>query len=122
MYYKPYSGVFSNRRTGEASEKCYTDECEWRFVPDVSIEEYPQVIFDEEILNAGSLVNISNAMEGLSSISLTFDYSDIKYIIVNTMADFREITTVISELDVADTEKYDLISKVIVWENSKGDF
>ena len=122
MYYKPYSGVFANRRTGESSEKCYTDECEWRFVPDVSVEEYPQVIFDEEILNTGSLVTISNAMEGLASISLTFEYSDIKYIIVNTMSDFREITAVISELDIDPLEKYDLISKLIVWENSKGDF
>lgn len=122
MYYKPYSGLFTNRRTGVSSEKCYTDECEWRFVPDVSVEEYPQVIFDEGILNAGSMVNISNAMDGLASISLTFEYSDIKYIIVNTVSDFREISDVISKFDIEPSEKFDLISKVIVWENSKGDF
>ena len=29
---------------------------------------------------------------------------------------------IVKGLNVADTEKYDLISKVIVWENSKGDF
>ena len=41
---------------------------------------------------------------------------------MNTMSDFREITAVISELDIDPLEKYDLISKLIVWENSKGDF
>ena len=122
MYYKPYSGVFANRRTGEHADKCYTDECEWRFVPDVSIEGYPPVIFDEDILHAGNLVTISNAMEGLSSISLTFEYSDIKYIIVNSLSDFQQITSVISNFDVDDSVKFDLISKLIVWENSKGDF
>lgn len=122
MYYKPYSGLFSNRRTGECSEKCYTDECEWRFVPDVSVEGYPPVIFDEDILHTGNLATISNAMEGLSSISLTFEYSDIKYIIVNSMSDFQQITSVISGFNIDEAAKFELISKLIVWENSKGDF
>lgn len=122
MYYKPYSGRFMNRRTGKRTNKCYTDECEWRFVPDVSVEGYPQVVFDEDILHTGSLVTISNAMEGLPSISLAFEYSDIKYIIVNSISDFEQITSVITELDVDETVQHDLISKLIVWENSKGDF
>lgn len=55
MYYKPYSGKFMNRRTRKNTEKCYTDECEWRFVPDVSKEGYPQIIVDEDVINSGSL-------------------------------------------------------------------
>ena len=33
MYYKPYEGKFKNRNTGKIVKKCFTDECEWRFMP-----------------------------------------------------------------------------------------
>lgn len=122
MYYKPYSGPFKNRITQEVSDKCFTDECEWRFVSDVHIEDYQPVFFDEDIFRAGSLKNINDSMEGISSISLTFEYSDIKYIIIKDAADFQQITSAISAFDVSDSVKYDLISKIIVWESSKGDF
>ena len=38
------------------------------------------------------------------------------------MGILEQLKPVISELDIDPLEKYDLISKLIVWENSKGDF
>lgn len=122
MYCKPYSGKFINRRTNKKAEKCYTDECEWRFVSDVSVAGYPPVIFDKDILNSGNTTLMSNAMDGLEQISLTFDYSDVKYIIVNNESDLQKITEEIEKFEASETEKHSLISKVIVWENSKEDF
>ncbi len=122
MYCKPYAGLFENRRTKKRQQKCYTDECEWRFVPDVTMENYDQVIFDDEILHTGNLVTISNAMNGLSDISLTFEYSDIKYIIVDEISDLNKITSEILKFDIDESAQHELISKIIVWNISKGDF
>lgn len=122
MYYKPYSGMFENRNTKKRCRKCFTDECEWRFVPDVSVAGFHQVYYDEKIINAGGLIDMSNAMSGISEISLRFEYPDIKYIIVKDNADFAKLTTAIAELGLDNSAERELISKIIVWENSRGDF
>lgn len=122
MYYKPYSGIFENRNTKKRCRKCFTDECEWRFVPDVSVAGFHQVYYDEKIINAGGLIDMSNAMSGIPEISLRFEYPDIKYIIVKDNADFAKLTTAIAELGLDNSAERELISKIIVWENSRGDF
>lgn len=40
MYYKPYEGDIRNRRLGQIERRCFADECEWRFVPDLSGSEF----------------------------------------------------------------------------------
>ena len=122
MYYKPYEGKMKNRNTGKIEKKCFTDECEWRFIPDVTRAGFEQVYFDENILNAGGLNDLSNAMSGLQEISLNFDYADLKYIIVKTLSDFEILTEVIMTLGLDKLEEYQLISKVIIWDSAKGDF
>ena len=37
MYYKPYEGKMENRNTGKKTTQCFTDECEWRYNPDVTV-------------------------------------------------------------------------------------
>lgn len=122
MYYKPYSGMFENRNTKKRCRKCFTDECEWRYIPDVSIAGFRQVYYDEKIINAGGLIDMSNAMSGIPEISLPFEYSDVKYIIVKDNADFVKLTTAIAEIGLEESSERELISKIIVWENSRGDF
>lgn len=122
MYYKPYSGMFENRNTKKRFNKCFTDECEWRFIPDVTVAGFQQVYYDQNIINAGVLNDMSNAMSGIADISLPFEYSDIKYIIVKTSSDFAKLTATITELGLDDISEHELISKIIIWENSKGDF
>lgn len=122
MYYKSYEGIMKNRNTGKSKKKCFTDECEWRFIPDVTGAGFEQVYFDEDILNAGCLSDYSNAMSGIQEISLNYDYADLKYIIVKSLSDFEILTEVIMHLGLCKSEEYQLISKVIIWDRSKGDF
>lgn len=122
MYYKPYSGMFENRNTKKRTLKCFTDECEWRHIPDVTAAGFQPVYYDQNIINAGGLVEMSNAMSGIPEISLEFDYSDVKYIIVKDHSDFIKLTSAITDLCLDEASEHELISKILVWENSKGDF
>lgn len=122
MFYKPYSGKFRNRNTQKITAKCYMDECEWRFVPDVSVENYQQVYFDNRIPPADVLRDFNGALAQLPSVSLSFEYSDLKYVIVKTIADFTEFITTIESWNLPQNIEHELISKVLVWETSKGDF
>lgn len=122
MYFKPYEGEIRNRNTRILEKKCFTDECEWRFIPDLTAEEYAQAYYNEKILNAGILSDISNSMFGNPRISLSFDYSDLKYIIVKANDDFNILAEEIASLGLSTIEERQLLSKVIVWDVSKGDF
>ncbi|MBR0542036.1 MAG: hypothetical protein IJK26_07515 [Clostridia bacterium] len=122
MYLKPYDGKMKNRNTNKTCKKCFTDECEWRFVPDVTIEGYEQIYHDSDLLNDVFLNDASNSLQGKSSVSLKFNYCDIKYIIVKNSADFELLTTAITNLNLTDIEEKELVSKIIIWETAKGDF
>lgn len=121
MYIKPYSGQMKNRNTGKMKKKCLADECEWRFVPNVKSLDMPQAI-PSEYINELVISNYSNALEGEKCASLSFEYSEIKYIIVKTQEDANDFYGWLDRLDIAKEERYCLLSKVIVWESVKGDF
>lgn len=122
MYLKPYSGKIRNRNDNKERTKCFTDECEWRFVPDVTKVGYDQIYINDDISNAGNLFEFSNAMNGVEQISLVFDYKDIKYIIIKSNAEFETISKAISEMKMDSVTRNLLLSKIIIWENSRGDF
>lgn len=122
MYFKPIYGKMKNRNTGKKVEKCFTDECEWRFVPNVSSIGYRQVYYDEKIINDGRLDKISLSLLENPEISLKFDYEDLKYIIINTKDDFGKLSNFINSLNIDIKEKENLFSKIIIWELSGGDF
>lgn len=122
FYYKPYSGKIENRNTKQIEEKCFTDECEWRFVPNVTSKDYYQVIYNDNVLNSGTLIDLSNSMLGIPEISLKFNYSDLKYIIVKSVADFEKLTKEIINLNLDQIVEHELISKIIIWDKSRGDF
>ncbi len=126
MYLKPYSGKFQNRHhIGKRSKKqikCFADECEWRFVPDVSKAGYRQIYHNFANIKSFSFAEVNNAMQGNESISLTFEYSDIKYLIVETRIAFQELIEKIGSLSLDENIEKDLISKIIIWEESEGDF
>ena len=122
MYYKPYEGKIKNRNTGKIENKCFTDECEWRFIPDVTKVGFRQVYYGKDIFNEGNLRDISNSMEGIDEISLKYEYKDIKYIIVKTKTDLKTLADEIVSRKLTDEITYQLISKIIVWDDSKEDF
>ena len=122
MYYKPYEGIMRNRKTDIYEMKCFTDECEWRFIPKLEGTGFQQIYYDTSLINAGIINDMSNALSYLKSALLNFKYSDLKYIIINSMSDFYELTSAVNKLNISNNEKMELISKIIVWEKAEGDF
>ena len=64
-----------------------------------------------------------------SSIFLNFFKLDnqffcraLKYIIIKDMSDFELLIQEIDKFEIEEKEKKFLISKIIIWENSGGDF
>ena len=56
-------------------------------------------------------------MEGISDISLEFDYVDLKYIIVKEKEDLRTLIQFCKEKKMDEEVIYQLVSKVIVWKD-----
>lgn len=56
-----------------------------------------------------------------NGISLCFEYNEIKHIIIPTLDEYRQLVENIDLWKLGD-EKYDILSKIIVWEQSRGDF
>lgn len=121
FFYKPYSGKSKDRVTGDQKPKCFTEECEWRFVPQVENAGYQQ-LFTNPVIIKEKLDDWSNSMIGVREVSLPFEYDDIKYIIIKNEADFPLFLDTISQLDLEKAIEQRVISKVIIWEKSKGDF
>lgn len=124
MYYKPYEGNMKirNAKSETIERKCFTDECEWRYVPDLSNTEFQQIYHDQNIMNAGIMNDISNSLTKIPDIALKFDYTDLKYIIINTTGDFIKLVSVIDDLNINVNTRNELISKIIIWDKSKEDF
>ena len=59
--------------------------------------------------------------DGVAEVSLCFDYKEIKHIIIPTLDEYRQLVENIDLWELHD-EKYDILSKIIVWERSRGDF
>ncbi|MCH5298091.1 MAG: hypothetical protein J1E85_10550 [Ruminococcus sp.] len=121
MYTKPDSGNSRNRISKKEDRKCFTDECEWRFIPDLSPIDYPTLVVCDGT-NNDYIAKLTESLSAYREVSLQFEYEDIKYLIVENNDDFVKLSTVINELQIKDTEKLKLISKIIIWENSRGDF
>ena len=118
MYYlKPIQG--SMQRDGKSVIKNFTDECEWRFIPDVSKENLPQAIAQAEIF---SRARLNKALTICEDCWLKFEADDIKYIILQTRDEFEQIVAMIAEKALSSKAKTWLISKIFVWPEVRGDF
>lgn len=119
MYYmKPIEGKMP--RDGKDISKNFTDECEWRFIPNVSLIDLPQVVVEDD---AASIGKLNDTITENESCWLKFDYTDIKYIIIPTEEEFSLMCNAIESVVGDDKEiKQRLISKIILWSDAKEDF
>ena len=118
MYYmKPIEGTMP--REGENIKKNFTDECEWRFIPDVALINLPQAVTDNEIACLDVLNKTSSENE---KCWLKFNYDDVKYIILQTDDDVEKLCKVIERVGKDNIIKRKLISRIITWDNVKEDF
>lgn len=117
FYMKPIEGTMPRENT--TITKNFTDECEWRFIPNVLAIDLPQAVTDNEIPS----INILNkTIEKKENCWLKFDFEDVKYIIIQTNDDFEELCKVFDQLIDDDSIKRKLISRVIIWNEAKEDF
>lgn len=117
LYYKPIQGTME--REGESVNKNFTDECEWRFIPDVNGTEYPQVILESDLFSKNEW---NKAMHYREQCWLKFDPEDIKYIIVKTKEDFLQLIDVLEKKEIPKDKMMYVISRVLVWDDAKEDF
>lgn len=120
MYIKPLTGMQKNQN-GDVKHKFFTDECEWRYIFDMEKinGEYRQIYTGHNVSN---LDLINESLQEINTSTLNFGYNDIKYIIVKTEDDFIEVQQLIEQFDLNQIDKYKLVSKLIIWDESMGDF
>lgn len=125
MYFKPYQGMMEYRVDGRRHRKCFTDECEWRYIPDLSEEELPMVIVDDWKIN-NYLHDFSKALSSYPNASIKFNYDDLKYVMIDNASTFADL---LSEIDkwrqdgeISESDANRLLSKVLVWDEIRGDF
>jgi hypothetical protein len=117
LYMKPIEGTMP--RDGKDIAKNFTDECEWRFVPNVTSIGLPQAITDDEIASVGVL---NATVKENECCWLKFDFPNVKYIILQTDKDFENLCSVADRVIDDETTKRKLISKIIIWSDAKEDF
>lgn len=86
LYFKPIEGTMP--RDGIDIMKNFTDECEWRYIPSVSLLDLPQAVLEDEI---ASIDVLNKTLADHKDSWLKFEYNDIKYIILQSENDFYEL-------------------------------
>ena len=122
LYMKPISNLVE--KDGKYKMYIFQDECEWRYVPDVS-PKYPQIYINDDI-NHEIYTYANKALKKETNYGLKFSYDDIKYVILKNTNDKKKFFNLINGLEkkgkISEEEKYLLISKIIVWNEEKEDF
>lgn len=118
MYYlKAIQGTME--RSGEKIFKNFTDECEWRFIPDVKKDYLPQAVPETEIF---SISTLNKTLKTVRDCWLQFNAPDVKYIILNSDEEFNQVVDIIKSKNLKTTVVDRLISKIVVWPDVRGDF
>lgn len=118
MYYmKPIEGTMP--RDGRNINKNFTDECEWRYIPNVSVIDLPQVVTEN---NIASIDVLNRTISEKNNVWLKFDFDDIKYIILQNNQDFEKLNEHLDGCIANELIRRKLISKIIIWDEAKEDF
>lgn len=123
MFIKPYSGKIIV--DDKEKDKCFEDESEWRFVPEIpSTSSFKQIYTNDEMVNLFDVLN--EALTTIDSIKLNFEYSDIKYIILEKKSDLTDFIIFLNELvhskKLELTDKEILLTKIIILNEQLEDF
>lgn len=117
LFMKPLVGKMP--RNGKYRNKNFTDEKEWRYIPKIQDDDKIQLIIPQDYAGDENVHNMySEGMKKLRHLWLTFNYDDIEYIMVETKSDRKDFIDFImnNESINCDTiKKYELISKIIVY-------
>ncbi|WP_026766451.1 abortive infection system antitoxin AbiGi family protein [Selenomonas ruminantium] len=123
-YIKPIRGPMK-RKDNDGEDvliNCvFHDEKEWRFIPRIEPTDYhkfPPIMEDGKIIN-----ELSNALAGYENYALPFEYTDIRYFLLNDHKDREQFIDFVMNLPaVSEQEKYLMISKIVVFEEEREDW
>ena len=117
LFIKPLVGKML--KDEEYDEKNFTDEREWRYVPEINEEDNVNLIIPKSYIDRDNAYDCySNKLKNIKHLWLHFNYEDVEYIMVYNEKDREEIIRFIEEeIDTKDRKKKDiLISKIIVYD------
>lgn len=142
-FIKPLRGIMQRRFERDSGKtiridifKNFHDECEWRFVPEHTITEglgLRNVIANPRIVGNGDVIsNLNQSLEDdqYNSLWLSFDYNDIRYLIVPDNGHRIALINAVYEIpenmfsgeqDV-DIQRKILISKILVLDEIRKDW
>lgn len=115
-FFKSIDGTME--RNGKTVQKNFTDECEWRYIPDVKLVKLKQAITEKELF---CLEALNKSLTVAENCWLNFNANDIKYIIINNEEEFDRVAEVIKEKSLSASDVDKLLSKVLIWSEIKGD-
>lgn len=128
LYMKPIEGPMPlwNEITNRMDivNRNFQDEKEWRYVPDRKIEETDlNLLIDQELLNKNTYDNSSLGIYQFPELWLPFEYSDIKYIVVETSENRDELIDFILNISSLDKKSRSVLcSKIMVYNTLQEDW
>jgi len=116
-FFKPIEGDMEV--CGAMKHKNFTDECEWRYVPNMSSTDMPLAVPEHSLFQ---ITTLNKAMLKVKEVWLTFTPEDIKYIIIQSPDEMDELITIFRDKGLSEKQIFMLVSKIIIWPEAKGDF
>ena len=115
-YYKPVYG----RDLKTNKNKIFMDEKEWRYVPNIDLD-FSEVLTEDDL--AFNNLTVRETYNNIISenYALNFEYSDIKYLIVNEKSEIQSMVKHIDRLIVSNDIKNLLKTRIFSWEEIEGD-
>lgn len=111
MYMKPISGFVDNEDGGKDAY-VYQDECEWRYIPSDNFPRELHLILKQTETTDKAKMKYSDVLKNHPECWLKFEWNDVRYIIVPDEAAVKHTIATIRTLEVDETEKDFLISKI----------
>lgn len=111
MYMKPISHL-KDSSNGEMENYVYQDECEWRFIPSDNFPKELHLILKQGETSEKAREKYSEVLKNHPECWLKFDWSDVLYLMVPDEQAVKNTIAMIRSLEVDETVKDILISKI----------
>ena len=111
MYMKPISRLINNS-DGEVELYNYQDECEWRFIPSDNFPKELHLILRQGETSKKARDKYSEVLKNHPECWLKFGWNDVRYLIVPDEQAVKNTIIMIRSLEIDETVKDVLISKI----------